>query len=408
MKNNNGFFLYIIIILVAAIYCTPILGSSRNIVLASLIAGFYIITHYKSLLHDKIIIYSVLFYIAVIFGYRFAGFSDAEWGNYMHQLSFFLPLFLFMSFPKTINKTIFVALIIIVSANIVDNIRLSIIYPQLNTARVFMEEELLTSINAGGSKFYTSCLLFFDVCFFIFLNSKQRFIKYTMLISAIISAIYICGFCFKASVVVYFILSLVLIFYAKRAKNKFKFFSILIFSSLLLFLSVELFSNEIIDLIISISPNERLTTRLVTLIDPEDAESNVYTVTGRTNLYFLSVKTWLTDLGTFIFGIGEHRTMYGASETGIGQHSEFLDTLARYGLLGFVTVLVIFKNVFKKILNRFDKEFHLQIYCIITIFIMCGLTKIVFFPSIGFMLFLLLPLSAQYVNESNFKNRYER
>ena len=285
--------------------------------------------------------------------------------------------------------------------NIADNIYLSILYPSLNSvSRFYQDEEFLASINAGGSAFYTFSLLFFNVCFFVFLNCKKKKIKFAALAATVISAIYILWFCLKASVVVYFLLSLVLQFFAYRTRNTSLFFFVIGFSAIFGIAVITVFQDSIVDFIVSVSPGERLTTRLVTLIDAENAEADISTATNRTSLYLLSIKTWLSDITNFLFGIGDHRAAFGAKATGIGQHSDFLDSLARYGLLGLVILVTIFKNFFKYLLSLFGKQYKLQLVTIFVILIMCGLTKGIFEAGVGCVMFLLLPLSKDIIIKS--------
>ena len=402
--SKSSSFFDILLLLMAAVFCTPILGSIRNFIIVCLLIAAYIIMKNKSIYtrSNTILVNSVLLYVIVIFGYKFIGFSSAAWGNYMHQLSFFVILLLMALVikKKSIrpNSVFLWAIFLIIAFNVVDNIRLSILYPQINTGRLYMDEELLASINAGGTRFYTFSLFFFMVCYFVFLNCKQKKIRFLMLTCALITAIYISAFCLKASVVVYFLISIIFLFYAKKTKRKKVFFMVLGITALMLFIIVSFFEETIINFIVSISPDERLSTRLVTLINPEDEEAQIGTLTGRTKLYMLSIETWLSDIGPFLFGIGDQRVAFGAVATGIGQHADLLDSLARYGLLGLMLLFLIFKYAFQKLLSVFDEEYKLQIICIIIVFLLCGLTKGIFFPSSGFVIFLLLPLTAELVN----------
>ena len=398
-------FIEILLLLMVVVFSTPILGSSSNIIMVCLAAAVYLIVNYKYVFTHKnaVLVNSILLYVIVMFGYKFAGISSAEWGNYMNQLAFFISLLLMLLLVKMKDiqfKPYFLWIVFfIIAFNIADNIRLSILYPQINTGRIFMDEEFLASINAGGTRFYSFSLFFLNVCYLTFLNCKKKSIRNLMFILTVLSAVYIFAFCLKAAVVVYGLISLVFIFYAKRVKNKKLFFFVLGVTGLLSFIIISLFEEAIIDFIISISPDKRLTTRLVTLINPEDEEAQMGTVTGRTKLYMMSIETWLANIGNFLFGIGDHRAQFGAAATGIGQHGAFLDSLARYGLIGFVLLFLVFKHAFKTILSFFDKEYRLQIICILVVFVLCGFTKGIFFPSMGLVMFLVLPLSARLINK---------
>lgn len=405
MVKQGNKILFIFFLIWAIVCSTPILGKSLYFAALLAVSIVFIALNSSSFRFHRAIYWSVFLYIALIFVYKLIGYSSTEWGNYMHQLSFFIPLLLMFLIPDMLSnrqKTLLWWLVIAVMLfNIADNIYLSILYPSLNSvSRFYQDEEFLASINAGGSPFYTFSLLFFNVCFFVFLNSKKKKIKFAALAAAVICAIYILGFCLKASVVVYFLLSLFLQYFAYRTSNTFLFFFVIGFTAILGIAVITVFQDSIVDFIISVSPDERLTTRLVTLIDAENAEADISTATNRTSLYLLSVETWLSDISNFLFGIGDHRAAFGAKATGIGQHSDLLDSLARYGLLGLVILVTIFKNLFKYLLSLFGRQYKLQLVTIFVIFIMCGLTKGIFLPGVGCVMFLLLPLSKDIIIKS--------
>ena len=160
------------------------------------------------------------------------------------------------------------------------------------------------------------------------------------------------------------------------------------------------YQENIIRWIIAVSPNQRLTTRFITMIDINNVEANEVTITGRTNLYLLSVQTWLTNPITFFFGIGDHFVVTNAAETGIGQHADFLDTLGRFGLIGFGIIYMILINSYKYIMSLFDKENYNNLIVIFLIYILCGCTKNVFTTYVGCVLFVFLPMCSQFVNKN--------
>lgn len=405
MVRQGNRFLFVFFLVWAIICSTPILGKSlyfAALLAVSIVSIFLNSSSYK---FQRPIFWSVFLYLALIFVYKLIGYSSAEWGNYMHQLSFFIPILLMLLIPDLLSNRqkilLWWLMLVVMLFNIADNIYLSILYPSLNSvSRFYQDEEFLASINAGSSPFYTFSLLFFNVCFFVFLNCKEKKIKLVTLAAAVVSAIYILGFCLKASVVVYFLLSLVLQYFAYRTNNTILFFFVIVLSVLLGVAVITVFQDSIADFIISVSPDERLTERLVTLIDVENAEADISIATNRTNLYLLSVNTWLSDISSFLFGIGDHRAAFGAKATGIGQHSDLLDSLARYGLLGLIMLVAVFKHMFKYLLSLYGKTYKLQLVTIFAILIMCGLTKNIFLPGIGCVMFLLLPLSKDIIMRS--------
>lgn len=400
--------LFIFFLLWAVVSSTPKLGRPLYYVALLAFAFMMLISHLNIIKKHHHIFLGVIFYIVLALLYKIVGYSSASWGNYMNQYMFFIPILLMLLIPYTLTvrqiRFLWLLMILVMAFNILDNIRLSILYPGINAVnREYLDEDLLTGLNLGGTTFYTFSLLFFNVCFFVFLNCKEKIVKNLALVVAIVSSIYIMFFCFKASVVVYFLFSLVLQYFAFKTKHASILIFALVFFALIAFFMLFVFQDEIVDFIISVSPNKRLTTRLVTLVDSENEEANTGTVTGRSNLYLLSIETWLSNLLNFFYGIGDHRAAHGAKATGIGQHADLLDSLARYGLIGLVTLIHIFRYSVRYLISLFDKKYKLQLVTILFILFMCGLTKGIFASGVGCAIFLLLPLCRGFVNENRNK-----
>lgn len=416
MANSSNFRIGlsygILLLVICAITSTPILGKPTSIIIIWFLMSYHIMKYSYNpnyFRNSNLIIY-IFLYITLIYGYRFIYISDAPWGNYMNEIFFFSLIILALNIEEWKNnkyaKIIWWLMVIILAANIADNIRLSILYPSINTARIYLDETFLKSINAGGSRFYTFSFLVSIVFFFTYLNCYKKWTKNIMLCLTILGGIYIVGFCYKASVVVFFLLSLFLLYYAKIAVKTHIFIFTLITSVVLVFFIISVYQDEIIKFIIAYSPNERITIRFITMIDSNNIEANEATITGRTNLYMLSVQTWLTDTQTFLLGIGDHRATFGVRATGIGQHSELLDSLARYGLLGAFLLINIFKNAYQFVLTFFPPKYRLQLFTIFVIVIACGFTKALFYPSASFAIFILLPLSSMFLSNQNESIQY--
>ena len=401
-------------VLVIFFCCTPILKNVIGYFLTWILILTVILGKFDSQAYKKnsVIVVSTLLYVAVVLVYKLSGVSSAHFGYYLVQMRFYLIVLLLPLVPRDytqpLAKKLWWMLMFIMLFNIADNIRLSILYPEINIIRHSLDESFLSSINAGTGSFYTFSLFFFLVSFFVYLNTELRKIKLFSLFAAAITAIYICWFSLKASVFMFFFLSIVLVYYAKKAQNRKLFLGITILSGIIIVLIVDVFSDEIIDYIIMLSPNERLTMRLVTIVNDDASEAHEATITGRTTLYMLSVKTWLTNVTTFFLGIGDHYDTLNPEKTGIGQHADFLDVLARYGLVGGSLVFVMLRSCFKYILSLFDNKYRLQIGTIFFVYFLCGFSKHIFEAGIGCVVFILLPLSAIILksNKQNY-NKYK-
>lgn len=349
----------------------------------------------------------IYLYLLLCLFYRAVGISSVAPGTLVLHLFFFVAILLTVLFPHritAINDTVFLAILFIIILNIADNIRLCLKYPEIYLLVNRDMDSVGATLNIGSSKFYNAIFFFNTVCFFGFLNCKEKKIKYCLLAGVLLSAVFLFAFCLKASVIVFTVLSLFLLFFAKRAKNMRQFSIRILVPALFAYVIVSVFSEEIIGFMSNIFASPRLVARLSLLIDPDSAEAarGTGTVSARGNLWMMSVNTWTESISNFVFGIGDHRAVWSqgqtAVETGIGQHSDFLDSLARYGLLGvFILVPTLFLG-FRFLISVFNKEYKLQILVIALVFVMFGFTKGVFQPDIGFLLFIFLPMMSKYLN----------
>lgn len=408
-KYKTGTVVGLLLLLFAIIAFTPIIKNAILIIILGLSLLAFVFMHsgdscYRK--HPQMALY-VYLYLGVCIFYRIVGISSVPIGIFVFHLSFFFLILVMLLLPQVLSlkqmKWVFWGVVLIVSFNILDNIRLCLTYPELFFLVSRDKDPLGVTLNIGGSKFYNAVFFFFTICFFVFLNCKNRKNKYVMLGSVILTSVFILGFCLKAAVLLFTCLSVVLLFFAKKAKNLKKFAFLILIPSLFVFTIVNVFSDLIIEIIANLFSSERLVQRLILLIDSDEASTG--TVEARENLWLMSINTWLDDFFNFLFGIGDHRANWDAGqtadETGIGQHSDFFDSLARYGLIGLFLLVSILPRCFKYILSLFDKELKLQLIVIFLLFTLFGFTKGVFQSDIGFVLFVLLPLTTNYVNKDN-------
>lgn len=356
----------------------------------------------------------VILYILLCIVYSVLGISSASAGTLTIHLSFFVLILLLISCTKfIISPPIYVlwAILLVIAFNVMDNIRICIQHPGIYYLVSRGAEDVGASYNLGSSKFYNGVFFYYTICLFGFLNCKEKRWKYILLGCAFLSLLFLLGFCVKASVIAYAILSTFLLLHAQKSKSIQSFSFRVLIPSLLVFTVINLFSDTIIELLIKHVPSERLVSRLVVFVDSESEEASrgVSTFTARQNLWLLSIQTWTDNIINFVIGIGDHRANYKAGgsawDTGIGQHSDLIDSLARYGLLGLFLLGTIFKKGFKLIDSFYGRYYKVQLFVIYIIFILFGCTKGVFQPDIGFVMFILLPMLSTILTTRDIHNR---
>lgn len=410
-RQTNGSSLFCMALAAAAVVgFTPILPVALGYPLLTLLSLIVIVPHLNKLLKrpNSLLLTCAFLYVSWGFLYRFLNISDG-FGTIIMQMQFFFCILLMLLIPTTLSRHhrlwILGVMLLVVCANIIDNIRLCIIYPEIAGAvnrSMDMEELIGQTINIGGSMWYNGVFVFFTVCFFIFLNAERKLYRYIMLGCSILAGFFIFGYCLKASVIVFTVMAAVLLYLAKRSGKNTTYIMAVSFVFFIVYLLVDIYTDEIVSFIAYNIDNKRLAVRLISLVDVnnEEAEIGVRTVEGRANLWMVSLQTWLDNPINFLLGIGDHSPKYRLDGLRIGYHSDFFDTPARYGIIGLVLMYKILRLSLRRILFFFDKKYHFQLYVIFGMIILFGFTKSVFNPTVGCPLFLLLPLSSVYLRKA--------
>ena len=118
---------------------------------------------------------------------------------------------------------------------------------------------------------------------------------------------------------------------------------------------------DLFDWLANIIPSGRLAMRfkeISTALYFEDLEASSGSLSARSRLMGVSWDTFTSSFGRFIFGAGEH----SGGNTIIGHHSFFLDTLARYGIIGGAMMFVYYKKQYQIIMSVLDKNLEWALY----------------------------------------------
>lgn len=409
---NGSKIFCIALITVAIVGFTPIITAAIGFPVLTLFALFAILPNlnkYQRNLNSSLAAYICLY---LLWGFVFSLLHISDgYGTIILQMQFFFCILLMLLIPSILSPHhrfwILALMLLVVCFNILDNIRLCILYPEIAFAvnrSMDMVELIGIKINIGGSGWYNGVTFFFTVCFFTFLNAERKIYRYMMLGCVILSGLFIFNFCLKASVIVFTVMAAVLIFFAKRYGNNMVYLMVISFVFIIGYVVVDLYTDEIVEFLVYNIKSKRLAFRLIALVDADNEAAEIGTVNGRVRLWMLSLKTWLDNPMYFLMGIGDHSPKYRIDGMGIGYHSAFFDLPARYGLIGLLLMYNILHLGFKRILHFFDKQYYTQLYVIFGLFILFGFTKGVFIPSVGCSLFLLLPLSSFLLGKSNTGN----
>lgn len=123
---------------------------------------------------------------------------------------------------------------------------------------------------------------------------------------------------------------------------------------------------------------------------------DVSSLSVRVELYSMSINTFAENWKNLLVGVGYH-SMENTLENGIGNHSQILDDMARYGLWGITLQIMLWasylvyikENVLRKI-N--DKRLIYSLYIIYVLFVIMSILNNTYKPMTGLILFFVYPL----------------
>ncbi len=331
MKTLNKwiFCLYVIVTL------TPILSSSYIQMALVVLWGLTIIPVFPYVEKDwKLFIFVWIVYAILL---RMIGFSTAAWGNYGIYVLFYYPLFVFSIYRHILNdkeKHCMVNFILAVAMlNMLYNIYFLIRHPGANQELNF--SDMYAGCNLGNSGFTFVIMLILILYLFYALHGK---ILYLLVVMA--GGLYLVISSKTTAFLVFLIIAYII--FVERFAVKIKKEQRILIECMGIVLPLVLYKPVLI-LLSHIISNQYIVERLNALIVGDTSS----TYLSRTGLAKISFHTFLSHP---VFGIGYVKADFSKIDyvtTGIGHHSEFIDHLGRYGLVGGIVYIIIWYNYFK-------------------------------------------------------------
>lgn len=346
-------------------------------------------------------------YILLIVIYRVVGISTAEMGYCIIPVFFVFPISALLVIDKrfSINNVAFLFHVIslLIALNIADSIRISIMYP-LEVAFQNLAEELelqgISKLNIGGSMFVNMTVLYLHIMLIAIYNSKSRKEKYLFGFYIFLTLWFIVMCSFKASVVVLAIVSLIIQYIAHRSHGNFLKSIVL---ATIVFFFLRLFADDIIDMLVSLSGSDRLASRLSIFSSDSvvDSTAGEATMDARSHLWFVSIESWFKTPFSFLFGIGDHfhGDFINTTASGIGNHSDLLDVLGRYGLIGGFLLYKLLHSYYRYCISTFNFRLKNEIVGFFILLLLMGLTKKIISGEQAITVFMLLPLCLFYISK---------
>ena len=252
------------------------------------------------------------------------------------------------------QKRLFIFITGIIVFTIIQNIIIYLQNPSL-FSNFRLKEEIYRWTNWGTSGFVATTLFLVPCCFFVLHNKTKGVIHNLAYLGFILPFVYISLINTRATSFVLLLFFIVALLYVKnvRINNKISYTLITIVIAIVGFALVV----PLLDWLSSVLRVERLAIRLDSIVTSlQNLEIDEYSEGSLFDRYYLalvSIRTWTSSFGSFFFGIGEDLLGQGSTgtvleleELGIGQHSQIIDFLAMYGVVGTTMLIKAFHSTF--------------------------------------------------------------
>ena len=283
---------------------------------------------------------------------------------------------------------------------------LILLFTYVGMGRVFLAVENQEDAAMIASAWYSSLfMLLTGLSLIVFIHVKSFSIRLASLIFFLVT-LYLNFFILQRGTNVLFTLAeigLILLFTSKKKSVVYTIATIIIIG----FIYIQTFVSlvDLFDWLADVVPSERLSLRyreISMVLSYQDLEVSTGSVAGRSDLMWNSWNTFTSSFGHFLFGAGEHIQ----DNHIIGHHSFFLDTLARYGIIGGALVFVYFKKQYQIIMSSLNKRtqwaLYMQCAVVFLIYVMRNFYGILAYALVNLFILFLFPLTYQLI--INYKN----
>lgn len=255
---------------------------------------------------------------------------------------------------------------------------------------------------AGKTSFSTMVMIFSGICFMLFLH-EQKFFKRAVWFVFFVAAFYCNAAVLQRGIATFLtvILSLLMIVFKKTNKKNVRIW-VLIFSGVLGVLYLSGAYIAVFDFLANIISSDRISYRIIYVkeILQKRAVDSDNTFGVRLSLIEISFKTWTSSIRFFLIGAGDHRFSFDI----IGNHSEIIDSFARFGLFGGCIVFRILYLFYKYLFlctaadDTLD-SMSIGLKAMFWIYIIRGFLGTIFTCEIAIQMFIILPIAIEYLRQ---------
>lgn len=292
------------------------------------------------------------FFLSVI------GFSSTEPNNFLTRIPvYFIPVvmtFVLRKYSYNDQKHLFIFIIIIIVSTILQNSFLHLRNPSFFNG-FSLKEDIYRLTNWGTSGFVGCALFMVPSCFLIYQKKNSGFIRWIALLGLVLPFFYITIINTRNTAFILLLFYIVALVYVRRVKINDRVLFVIL--TTIVFVVGMALVLPLVNWLASILGSEKLVNGLnsisLSLQNSQIEEYEGSSLYGRFFLMQVSLGTWTQSFFTFLFGIGEDALdanslgfISDLEALGIGQHSQIIDFLAMYGIVGTSMLLKAFHATF--------------------------------------------------------------
>lgn len=345
------------------------------------------------------------------------GFSSTIPNNFIMRIPVYsIPMimtFVLRKYSYKDQRHLFVFIVSIIVVTILQNTFLYLRNPSLYGE--FMRADSTYKLSNFGTSSFVGCVLFMvPSCFLLNQKKMPGIPRLLVLLGLILPFIYITFINERATSFVLLLYFIVALLYVRKVHiNNTALYVVL---TIFVFAIGLMLVVPLLDWLASVLNSEKLVVRINSIsqsiqnseID-EQSEGSLY---ARFFLMQVSLKTWMQSVFTFLFGIGEDALPLGSlgfvsdlEVLGIGQHSQIIDFLAMYGIVGTALLLKAFHSTFSCIRSfAVDKTMTREMNIVFLGYVLMNILNNTIYADELFVMFILFGISVNLFSQKSFES----
>ena len=408
-KRKISWLSVVLLTCLCVIFDVPYLSRNTSVVIILGMMVLYLVSIVNCLLTmenwKKNTMYAVCLFIALEAVYKLLNISSATVDYYFATIKFLFLLCAMLPIVQHLNTNqklfLIAASTIALVYSIIDNIILSQDYTANYFATLAIRQEG-TQTNVADTAFSSAVMLFSGVMVCWVSCAQKSYHRLTALLLALLSFYFLFTAGQRGIVLVLTLIMLVmfLVNSRKNVRNRW-FWSVLSVIAVLVLISSGVYKT-LLYWLTDLLGAERLRERvdsIVQFLESRDLESMDGSMIQRMKLILRSLQTFVSRLDRFLLGVGDHRNKTEL----VGNHSQFLDMLARYGIVGGAVFAVMFSCACKAVIRMSEIKnilwLNSRIKVLILLVILRGFLGNVMIDSVGVQMFVLIPLGFSLMAE---------